>query len=87
VPDAGGSGATVQCPRFASGCRTTVVAAAIGVLVVALVVRGLVLTKRTRAAEELAHPGIAHETLERIIDELEALAEHDHEMRSRLHEQ
>jgi hypothetical protein len=64
-----------------AAARHRCVAAAIGALVVALVVRWVVLTKRTRAAEELAHPGIAHETLERIIDELEALAEHDHEMR------
>ena len=64
----------------------TVVVAIIGALVVALVVRKIVLTKRARAAEELAHPGLAHETLEEIVDELEAQAEHDPVMRSKLHE-
>jgi len=65
----------------------TVVVAIIGALVVALVVRKVVLTKRARAAEELAHPGLAHETLEEIVDELEAQAEHDPVMRAKLHEQ
>jgi membrane protein DedA with SNARE-associated domain len=65
----------------------TVVVAIIGALVVALVVRKVVLTRRARAAEELAHPGLAHETLEEIVDELEAQAEHDPVMRSKLHEQ
>lgn len=64
----------------------TLVIALIGVLVVALVVRRGVLTKRARAAEELAHPGLVHEPLEEIVDELEARAEHDPVLRSRLHE-
>ena len=39
-----------------------------------------------RAAEELAHPGLAHESIEEIVEELEAQAEHDPVMRSKLHE-
>jgi membrane protein DedA with SNARE-associated domain len=58
----------------------------IGVLLVALIVRKVVLTKRVRAAEELAHPGFAHETIDEIVVELEAQAEHDPVMRSKLHE-
>lgn len=64
----------------------TVVLVVIGALVVALIVRKVVLTKRARAAEELAHPGFAHETLEEIVDELQAQAEHDPILRSKLHE-
>ncbi len=64
----------------------TLVVALIGTLVVALIIRKVVLTKRARAAEELAHPGLAHEPLEEIVDELEALAEHDPGMRAKLHE-
>ena len=55
-------------------------------LVVALVVRKVVLTKRKRAAEELAHPGLADEPLEEIVEELEAQAEQDPVLRSKLHE-
>jgi membrane protein DedA with SNARE-associated domain len=50
----------------------TVVVALLAVLVVALVVRKVVLTRRARAAEEAAHPGLAHETLEEVVEELEA---------------
>ncbi len=64
----------------------TVVVALIAVLVVALVVRKVVLTRRARSVEELAHPDLAHETLEEIVDELEAQAEHDPVLRSKLHE-
>jgi membrane protein DedA with SNARE-associated domain len=64
----------------------TVVMALVGVLVVAVIVRKVVLTKRARAAEELAHPGVAHESLEEIVEELEAQAEHDPVLRSKLHE-
>jgi hypothetical protein len=60
--------------------------ALIGALVVALVVRKVVQTRRVRAAEELAHPSITHETLEEIVDELEAQAEHDPVLRAKLHE-
>ena len=42
----------------------TLVVVLIGVLVVALVIRKVVLTKRARAAEEPAHSGLAHETHE-----------------------
>jgi membrane protein DedA with SNARE-associated domain len=64
----------------------TVVVMVIVVLVVALVVRTVVQTRRRRIAEELAHPGLAHETLEEIVDELEAQAEVDPVLRSKLHE-
>jgi membrane protein DedA with SNARE-associated domain len=64
----------------------TLVVVLIGVLVVALVIRKVILTKRARAAEELAHPGLAHESLEEIVDELEAQAERDPVLRSRLHD-
>ena len=64
----------------------TIVVVLIGVLIVALVVRKVILTKRVRAAEELAHPGMTHETIEEIVDELEAQAEHDPVLRSKLHE-
>jgi membrane protein DedA with SNARE-associated domain len=65
----------------------TLVVVLIGALVVGLIVRKVVLTKRARAAEELAHPGLAHETLEEIVEELEAQAEHDPVLRAKLHEQ
>lgn len=42
----------------------TLVVVLIGVLVVALVIRKVVLTKRARAAEEPAHSSVAHETHE-----------------------
>lgn len=64
----------------------TLVLALIGLLVVAIIVRKVILTRRARAAEELAHPGLAHETIDEIADELEAQAEHDPVMRSRPHE-
>lgn len=65
----------------------TLVVVLIGAIVVGLIVRKVVLTRRARAAEELAHPGLAHETLEEIVDGLEAQAEHDPVLRSKLHEQ
>ena len=49
-----------------------VVITLLGALVVALAVRKVVLVRRERAAEELAHPGLAHETLEEVVEELEA---------------
>ena len=55
-------------------------------LLMALVVRKVVLTRRERAAEKLAHPGLANETIEEIVEELEAQAEHDPVLRSKLHE-
>jgi membrane protein DedA with SNARE-associated domain len=64
----------------------TLVVVAIGAIVAALIVRKVVLTRRTRAAEELAHPGMADEALEDIVDELEAHAKHDFELRSKLHD-
>jgi membrane protein DedA with SNARE-associated domain len=64
----------------------TVVVVIIGVLLVLLVVRKVLLVKRERAAEELAHPGLAHESIEDVVEELEAQAEHDPVLRSKLHE-
>lgn len=64
----------------------TLVVMFVGVLIVALVIRKVILTKRIRVAEELAHPGLAHENLEEIVSELEAQAEHDPILRSKLHE-
>jgi membrane protein DedA with SNARE-associated domain len=64
----------------------TVVVVFIVALVVALVVRKVVQTRRIRIAEELAHPGLAHETLGEIVEELEAQAEVDPVLRSKLHE-
>lgn len=51
------------------------VLAVMGVLVAALVARKLMLVRRERAAEELEHPGLAHESLEEIIEELESEAD------------
>lgn len=64
----------------------TLVVVLIGVLVVALVIRKVVLTKRARSAGELARPGLADETLEEIVEELEARAEDDPDVRARTQE-
>ena len=64
----------------------TLVVAVVIVLVVGLVVRKVLHTRQTRIAEEQAHPGLAHETLEEIVDELEAQAKVDPVLRSKLHE-
>ena len=64
----------------------TVVMVLLVALLMALVVRKVVLTRRERAAEKLAHPGLANETIEEIVEELEAQAEHDPVLRSKLHE-
>jgi membrane protein DedA with SNARE-associated domain len=64
----------------------TVVIVVIGALVVAVVVRKVVLTRRQRAAGEQAHPGLADEPLEEVIDELQEQAEHDPELRSKLYD-
>jgi membrane protein DedA with SNARE-associated domain len=63
----------------------TVVVVVGAVVVVALVVRKVVQARRARVAEERAHPGLAHETLEEIVDELEARADVDPVLRSKLH--
>ena len=64
----------------------TIVVVFICALVVALVIRKVLIAKRERATEEMAHPGLAHETLEKIVDDLEAQAERDPVLRSKLHE-
>jgi membrane protein DedA with SNARE-associated domain len=64
----------------------TLVVVLIGVLVVALVIRKVILTKRARAAGELARPSLAHETIEEIVEELESRAEHDPDVRARTQE-
>lgn len=43
-----------------------------GALLLALVARKAVSTRRERAAEEREHPGRSHETLEEIVEELES---------------
>ena len=63
-----------------------VVMAFIGVLVVAIVVRKVVLIKRERAAEELAHPGLTHETLEEVVHDLEEQVQRDSTLRAKLNE-
>ncbi len=64
----------------------TLVLALIGMLVVAMVVRKVVLTKRERAAEEAAHGDLTHEPLEEVVQDLEEQAEHDPVLRSKLHD-
>ncbi len=64
----------------------TLVVLLIALLLVALVVRKVVLTKRALAAEEQAHPGLANEPIDEIIEKLESQAEHDPVLRSKLHE-
>jgi membrane protein DedA with SNARE-associated domain len=64
----------------------TLVVALIGLLIVGLVIRKIVLTKRTRAGEERAYPGLAHESLEEVVEELETRAEHDPAFRAKIHE-
>jgi membrane protein DedA with SNARE-associated domain len=55
-------------------------------LVIAVVVRKVVMVRRERAAEEQAHPGMTHESLEEVIEDLEQQAEHDPALRSKLHD-
>lgn len=62
------------------------VMAIIVALVIAVIVRKVVWTRRERAAEELAHPGMTHEKLEEVIEDLEQQAEHDPALRSKLHD-
>ena len=64
----------------------TLVVALIGLLIVGLVIRKIVLTKRKRAGEERAYPGLAHESLEEVVEELETRAEHDPAFRAKIHE-
>lgn len=64
----------------------TVVIAVIALLIVAIVIRKVILTKRARAAVDQAHPGVTRESLEEIVEELEAQAEHDPVLRAKLHE-
>jgi membrane protein DedA with SNARE-associated domain len=61
----------------------TVVVAVLGVVVVALVIRKVILTKRARAATRLAHPGVEHDSLEDIVDDLEAEVGHDPVVRAK----
>ena len=64
----------------------TIVIAVIALLIVAIVIRKVILTKRARAAVDQAHPGVTRESLEEIVEELEAQAEHDPVLRAKLHE-
>lgn len=63
------------------------VVAILGVLVIAVVVRKVVLTRRERASEERAHPGVTKETLEEVVDQLEHGTEDDPAFRSKGHEE
>lgn len=65
----------------------TIVIAVIALLIVAIVIRKVILTKRARAAVDQAHPGVTRESLEEIVEELEAQAEHDPVLRAKLHEE
>ncbi len=64
----------------------TLVVAVIGVLALALLTRKVVIMKQARAAEERAHPGVTNEAFEEIVEALQAQAEHDPVLRSKLHE-
>jgi membrane protein DedA with SNARE-associated domain len=64
----------------------TVVIAVTALLIMAIVIRKVILTKRTHAAVDQAHPGVTRESLEEIVEELEAQAEHDPVLRAKLHE-
>jgi len=64
----------------------TVVVIVIGVAIVAFIGRKLVSTRRERAALEQAHPGLTHEPLEQVVDDLEERAAIDPVLRSKLHE-
>lgn len=64
----------------------TAVVIAFALLFVALIVRKVILVRRQRATVEATHPGIAEETLEEIVDDLEEQARHDPMLRSKLHE-
>jgi membrane protein DedA with SNARE-associated domain len=59
---------------------------AIGVLIVAFIARRLVRNRRERAATERIHPGLTHESLEEVVDDLEEMASTDPVLRSKLHE-
>jgi membrane protein DedA with SNARE-associated domain len=54
----------------------TVVIVVLGLLFGAYVVRKVMQVKRERAADELAHPGLTHEPLEVVVEELEQQSEH-----------
>jgi membrane protein DedA with SNARE-associated domain len=64
----------------------TIVLVLVAALVVALVVRKVVHTRRDRLAAEQAHPGLADETLEEIVHDLEEQAERDPVLRHKLHD-
>jgi membrane protein DedA with SNARE-associated domain len=63
-----------------------VVVVILALMVVAVIVRKLLMVRRERAAERAAHPDLTSEPLEEVVDELEHRAEHDPELRSKLHE-
>lgn len=63
-----------------------VVVVILGVLVIAVVVRKVVLTRRERAAANQEHPGTAHGNLEDVVDQLEHQTQNDPALRSKLHE-
>jgi membrane protein DedA with SNARE-associated domain len=64
----------------------TVVMVIVILLVIALIVRKIMITRRTRAAAEMAHPGLTDDPIEEIVDQLEERAETDPELRRKLHD-
>lgn len=65
----------------------TVVVVAIVVTILVFFGRKLILARRSRAALEREHPGLTSESLEEVVDDLEARAANDPELRSKLHEE
>ena len=61
----------------------TFVVVIVGVVLVALIVRKVVIARKTRASEEALHPGFAHETIDEIAHKLETQASEDPELRSK----
>lgn len=62
----------------------TAVVAVVGFVVIAVVVRKVLLTRRTRATERAAQVGLAGETIDDIAEQLEARADEDPVLRSKL---
>lgn len=62
----------------------TLVVIVLACLVVVLALKKMIHTRRTRAAEERAHPGLTHVPLEEVVENLEAQAANDPDLRSKL---
>lgn len=59
---------------------------ALALLVVAWAVRALVRRRRDEVAEERRHPGMPHEPLAEVVNDLEEQASHDPQLQAKLHE-